>query len=166
MATVTLQGNPINTNGDLPTVGSKAPDFSLTTGALKDVGLEKFSGKKKLLNIVPSLDTPVCAVSTRKFNQHAQEHPDTVVLVISADLPFAQKRFCGAESLENVVTLSTMRAQNFARDYGVFLVDGPLAGLTARAVVVLDESDTVKHAELVPEIADEPDYEAALAALQ
>jgi thiol peroxidase len=165
MATVTLQGNPINTSGDLPAVGSKAPAFSLTTDALKEVGLPKFAGKKKLLNIVPSLDTPVCAVSTRKFNEHAQEHPDTVMLIISADLPFAQKRFCGAESLDNVVTLSTMRTQDFARDYGVLLVDGPLAGLTARAVVVLDENDTVRHAELVPEIADEPDYEAALAAL-
>ena len=165
MATVTLQGNPINTSGDLPAVGSKAPAFALTTAALKDIGLAKFAGKKKLLNIVPSLDTPVCAASTKKFNEHAKDHPDTVVLIISADLPFAQQRFCGAESLDNVVTLSTMRAQDFARDYGVLLVDGPLAGLTARAVVVVDEEDTVRHTELVPEIADEPDYEAALAAL-
>jgi thiol peroxidase (atypical 2-Cys peroxiredoxin) (EC 1.11.1.5) len=114
---------------------------------------------------VPSLDTSVCALSTRKFNEHAKAHPDTVILVISADLPFAQKRFCGNEGLSNVVTLSMMRSRKFAKDYGILLEDGPLAGLTARAVVVLDENNRVRHTELVPEIAQEPDYEAALAAL-
>ena len=166
MATITFQGNPINTNGDLPAAGVPAPDFRLVTADLNDVALAEFAGKKKLLNIVPSLDTSVCALSTRKFNEHAKAHPDTVILVISADLPFAQKRFCGDEGLDNVITLSMMRSRKFAKDYGVLLEDGPLAGLTARAVVVLDESNTVRHAELVPEIAQEPDYEAALAALK
>ncbi|MFO7639819.1 MAG: thiol peroxidase, partial [Candidatus Competibacteraceae bacterium] len=127
--------------------------------------LADYAGKKKLLNIVPSLDTPVCALSTKKFNEHAKTHPDAVILVISADLPFAQGRFCGNEGLSNVVALSLMRSRQFAEDYGVLVTDGPLAGLTARAVVVLDENDVVRHAELVPEIAQEPDYAAALAAL-
>lgn len=165
MATVTLQGDPINTNGDLPAVGSQAPDFRLTAKGLNDVSLADFSGKKKLLNIVPSLDTPVCATSTKKFNDHAREHQDTVILIISADLPFAQNRFCDAEGLENVVTLSTMRSDAFAKDYGVLIEDGPLAGITARAIVVLDESDKVTYTQLVPEIGDEPEYEKALAAL-
>ncbi|MDG4596238.1 MAG: thiol peroxidase [Candidatus Contendobacter sp.] len=166
MATLTFKGNPIHTNGDLPTVGAIAPDFKLVTTSLGDVTLADFVGKKKLLNIVPSLDTPVCALSTRKFNEHAKAHPDTVILIISADLPFAQKRFCGNEGLNNVVTLSMMRSRKFAKDYGVLLEDGPLAGLTARAVVVLDENNVVRHVELVPEIAQEPDYEAALATLK
>jgi thiol peroxidase len=166
MAILTLKGNPINTNGDLPTVGATAPDFKLVTADLQDVTLADFAGKKKLLNIVPSLDTAVCALSTHKFNEHAKAHPDTVILVVSADLPFAQKRFCGNEGLNNVVTLSMMRSRKFAKDYGVLLEDGPLAGLTARAVVVLDETNRVRHTELVPEIAQEPDYEAALAALR
>lgn len=166
MASLTFKGNPINTNGDLPAVGASAPDFKLVTADLTDVGLADFAGKKKLLNIVPSLDTSVCALSTRKFNEHAKAHPDTVILVISADLPFAQKRFCGNEGLSNVVTLSMMRSRKFAKDYGVLLESGPLAGLTARAVVVLDENDVVRHAELVPEIAQEPDYVTALAALK
>ena len=166
MATLTLKGNPIHTNGDLPTVGETAADFKLVTADLNDVTLANFAGKKKLLNIVPSLDTSVCALSTRKFNEHAKAHADAVILVISADLPFAQKRFCGNEGLSNVVTLSMMRSRKFAKDYGVLLEDGPLAGLTARAVVVLDESNRVRHTELVPEIAQEPDYEAALAALK
>ncbi|MFO1422790.1 MAG: thiol peroxidase [Candidatus Competibacteraceae bacterium] len=165
MATLTFKGKPIHTNGDLPTVGAIAPDFKLVTADLRDVTLADFAGKKKLLNIVPSLDTPVCALSTRKFNEHAKAHSDTVILIISADLPFAQKRFCGNEGLNNVVTLSMMRSRKFAKDYGVLLEDGPLAGLTARAVVVLDETNQVRHAELVPEIAQEPDYEAALAVL-
>ena len=165
MATVTLQGNAIHTNGELPAVGSTAPEFKLTNAELQDVSLSDFAGRKKLLNIVPSLDTPTCAESTRKFNQAAQAHPDTVFLVISADLPFAQGRFCSSEGLENVVTLSMMRDRNFAKDYGVLIQDGPLAGITARAVVVLDENDTVLYTQLVPEIADEPDYEAALEAL-
>jgi thiol peroxidase len=165
MATITLQGNEIHTSGSFPEIGSKAPDFTLTDGDLNDVSLGKWMGKKKLLSIFPSVDTPVCAVSTKKFNDYAREHEDTQMLMISADLPFAQKRFCGDEGLDNVHTLSTMRDQDFARNYGVLIGDGPLAGLTARAVVVLDENDTVVHAQLVGEIADEPDYEAALKAL-
>jgi thiol peroxidase len=166
MATVTFKGNTYHTNGDLPAKGSQVPDFHLVTGDLNDVNLTTYANKKKLLNIVPSLDTPVCAASTRKFNEHAKEHSDTVILIISADLPFAQSRFCTGEKLENVIPLSMMRSRNFAKDYGVLLEDGPLAGLTARAVVVLDENNQVRYTELVPEIADEPDYEAALNALQ
>lgn len=165
MATITLQGNEIHTAGEFPRVGSKAPDFKLTDRDLNDVALSRWMGKKKLLSIFPSIDTPVCALSTRKFNDYARTHDDTVMLMVSADLPFAHKRFCGDEGLDNVVTLSTMRSDDFARSYGVLIADGPLSGLTARAVVVLDENDTVVHAELVPEIAAEPDYEAALKAL-
>jgi thiol peroxidase len=165
MATVTLQGNPIHTSGELPAVGASAPDFHLVDGKLNDVHLADYSGRKKLLNIVPSLDTPTCATSTRKFNERAGDMKDTVVLVISADLPFAQGRFCSAEGIDNVVALSMMRSRNFAKDYGVLIVDGPLAGITARAVVVIDENDRVVYTQLVPEIADEPDYDAALAAL-
>ncbi len=165
MASVTLQGNEFHTNGDLPAVGASAPDFHLVDGKLNDLHLADYSGKKKLLNIVPSLDTPTCAISTKKFNEHAKNHDDVVMLVISADLPFAMGRFCGAEGIENVVPLSMMRSRNFAKDYGVLMTDGPLAGITARAVVVLDENDTVIYTQLVPEIADEPDYEAALAVL-
>jgi thiol peroxidase len=166
MAKLTFKGNLINTNGDLPAVGQPAPDFKLVANDLKDLALADFAGKKKLLNIVPSLDTSVCALSTRKFNDHAKAHADTVILVISADLPFAQKRFCGNEGLSNVVTLSMMRSRKFAKDYGVLLEDGPLAGLTARAIVMLDENNIVRYTELVPEIAQEPDYNAALAALK
>ena len=165
MATITLRGNEAQTSGELPKVGAKAPDFTLTDKNLSDVGLAEFEGRKKLLNIFPSIDTPVCALSTQKFNEHATAHEDTVMLMISADLPFAQSRFCGAENLENVLTLSLMRNAEFARDYCVLIEDGPLAGLTARAVVVLDENNTVVHSELVTEIGDEPDYEAALKAL-
>ncbi|HHB12567.1 MAG TPA: thiol peroxidase [Chromatiales bacterium] len=165
MATITLEGNPIHTNGDLPAVGTQAPDFRLVTKDLKDVSLADFAGKKKLLNIVPSLDTPVCAISTKKFSEMAAGRDDVAVLIISADLPFAQDRFCTAEGIDNVVTLSMMRDKDFARDYGVLIVDGPLAGITARAVVVLDENDRVVYTELVPEIAQEPDYEQAIAAL-
>jgi thioredoxin-dependent peroxiredoxin len=165
MATITLQGNEIHTAGEFPRVGGKAPDFTLTDRDLNDVSLSRWMGKKKLLSIFPSVDTPVCALSTRKFNDYARTHEDTVMLMVSADLPFAQKRFCGDEGLANVMTLSTMRSGDFARSYGVLIADGPLSGLTARAIVVLDENDTVVHAELVPEIAQEPDYEAALKAL-
>jgi thiol peroxidase len=165
MATVTLQGNQIHTSGELPSVGASAPDFHLVDGKLNDVSLANYSGKKKLLNIVPSLDTPTCATSTRKFNERAGDRDDAVVLVISADLPFAQGRFCGAEGIDNVTTLSMMRNRNFAKDYGVLITDGPLAGITARAVVVMDENDKVVYTQLVPEIGDEPDYDAALAAL-
>jgi thiol peroxidase len=166
MAQVTLKGNPIHTNGELPAVGAKAPDFKLVAGDLKDVSLADYAGKRKILNIVPSLDTGVCATSARKFNEKAGSLKDTVVLIVSADLPFAAKRFCAAEGLQNVVPLSLMRTKAFAKDYGVLLQDGPLAGVTARAVVVLDRDDKVIHRQLVPEIGQEPDYEAALAALK
>jgi thiol peroxidase len=165
MAQITLEGNTINTNGDLPGVGSEAPDFSLTKADLSDVSLADFSGKKKLLNIVPSLDTGVCAASTKKFNEAIAAKANSVALVVSADLPFAQSRFCGAEGIENVVSLSMMHNRNFAKDYGVLITDGPLAGITARAVVVLDEQDKVIYTELVPEIVQEPNYDAALAHL-
>jgi thioredoxin-dependent peroxiredoxin len=163
---VTLGGNPINVEGKFPKPGEKAPDFSLVDKDLKDVSLKDYAGKRKVLNIVPSLDTPTCAQSTRVFNKRASEAKNTVVLVISADLPFAMSRFCAAEGLNNVVTLSTMRGAEFKRNYGVDIASGPIAGVTARAVVVLDESDKVIHAQLVPEIKDEPDYDAALAALK
>jgi thiol peroxidase len=165
MATITLQGNACNTNGDLPGVGSTAPDFTLVDAKLNDVHLADYAGKKKLLNIVPSLDTPTCATSTKKFNELAADHDDAVVLIVSADLPFASGRFCGIEGLDNVVPLSLMRGKGFAKDYGVLITDGPLAGITARAVVVLDADNRVVYTQLVPEIADEPDYDAALAAL-
>jgi thiol peroxidase len=164
MAQVTLKGNPIHTNGDLPAVGAKAPEFKLTAGDLKDVTLADYRGKRKILNIVPSLDTPTCATSTRKFNESAGKLPNTVVLVVSADLPFAAKRFCTTEGLQNVVPLSLMRDKNFAKDYGVLIQDGPLAGICARAVVVVDENDKVSYRQLVPEIGQEPDYEKALQA--
>jgi len=165
MATITFQGKPINTCGELPAVGSKAPDFKLTNRKMKDVGLEAFAGKRKVMNIVPSLDTPTCATSTRKFNEKAAHLDNTVVLAISADLPFAQARFCEIEGIKHVTALSTFRS-SFAQDYGVELLDSLLAGLTARAIVIIDENDDVIYTELVKEIADEPDYEAALAALK
>ena len=163
---VTHLGNPIKVDGIFPNVGQKAPPFSLVNRDLVDVTLANYAGKKKVLNIVPSLDTPVCALSTRKFNEQASNMDNTVVLIIAADLPFAMSRFCDAESLDKVITLSTMRGANFMRDYGVAIADGPFAGITARAVIILDETDTIIHAELVPEIADEPNYDAALAALK
>jgi thiol peroxidase len=165
MATVTLRGTDIHTNGDLPAVGSDAPDFSLTTGELSEVGRSDYPGMQLVLNIVPSLDTPTCATSTRRFNEEAASMDNTTVLVISADLPFAQARFCETNGIDKVVPLSMMRNRNFAKDYGVLIQDGPLAGLTARAVVVIDSDGRVKHSELVPEIAQEPDYQAALNAL-
>ena len=166
MAKITLKGNAINTNGDLPKVGAKAPDFRLTAADLADVSLATYKGKKKLLNIFPSIDTPVCAMSTKKFNEHANNRSDVVMLMVSADLPFALSRYCGAEGTKNVVPLSMMRDRHFAKDYGVLIVDGPLNGITARAVVVIDENDKVTYTELVPEIAQEPDYAKALAALK
>ncbi|MGV8990018.1 MAG: thiol peroxidase [Thiobacillus sp.] len=162
--TVTLGGNPIDVAGNFPKVGDTAPDFKLVNGDLTDVSLADFSGKKKLLNIVPSLDTGVCATSTRKFNDAALN--GAVLMVISADLPFAQGRFCTAEGTKNAVTLSTMRGAEFMQNYGVAITSGPLCGVTARAVVVLDENNKVLHAELVPEIKQEPNYDAALAALK
>jgi thioredoxin-dependent peroxiredoxin len=166
MANVTLGGNPINVAGNLPRKGDTAPDFTLTSKELKDLGLKDFSGKRKVLNIVPSLDTPVCAKSSRVFNERAANAPNTAVLVISADLPFAMNRFCSTENINNVVTLSTVRSRDFHGKYGVDITDGPLKGLTARAVVVLDENNRVLHSQLVPEIKNEPDYDAALAALK
>ncbi|TDJ65786.1 MAG: thiol peroxidase [Proteobacteria bacterium] len=165
MAIIKFKDNAVTTNGQLPAVGSKAPGFSLVGPDLNDVSLEDFKGKKKLLNIVPSLDTPVCAASSKKFNEEAKSRTDTVVLVISADLPFAQTRFCSAENTDKIKTLSLMRGGNFAKDYGVLIQDGPLAGLTARAVVVIDENDKVSYTQLVSDIGDEPDYDSALAAL-
>jgi len=165
MATVMLRGNATRTNGELPNVGSKAPGFTLVNAELQSVGLHDYAGKRKVLSIVPSLDTGVCAESTRKFNARADQMPNTVVLVVSADLPFAQRRFCAGENLGNVVPLSIMRGSSFATDYGVQIIDGPFEGLTARAVLVLDEGDRVRHAELVPDISSEPDYAAAIAAL-
>jgi thioredoxin-dependent peroxiredoxin len=166
MTTVTLKGNPVSVGGSLPRPGDVAPDFQLATKDLADVNLGQWAGKKKVLNIVPSLDTPTCQKSTRVFNEKASAMKNAVVLVIAADLPFAMARFCGAEGLSNVVTLSTFRGNEFHQKYGVDIVDGPLKGLTARAVVVLDENNKVVHSELVSEIANEPNYEAALAALK
>lgn len=166
MTTVTLGGNPIDVAGSFPKLGATAPAFTLTAADLSDVGLDAFAGKRKVLNIVPSLDTPTCAASTRKFNAEAGSLSNTVVLVVSADLPFAAKRFCVAEGLDNVQTLSTFRSPGFARDYGVAISSGPLAGVTARAVVVLDADNKVIHAQLVPEIKNEPDYAPALAVLK
>ena len=164
MATILFQGKPLNTSGVLPAVGSVAPDFSLTNGKLADVGLATYAGKRKVLNIVPSLDTPTCATSTRVFNEKAAHLYNTVVLVVSADLPFAQCRFCEVEGLKDVIPVSTFRS-DFADAYGVRLVDTFLAGLTARAVVIIDEHDKVIYTELVAELAHEPNYESALAAL-
>ena len=166
MTTVTRRGELVHLSGDLPAVGSKAPDFRLTRKDLTDVSLADYQGKRKVLSIVPSLDTPTCAMSLRKFNADAAALADTVVLNISADLPFAAARFCETEGIEAVEALSMMRDRSFATDYGILQLDGPMAGITARAVLVLDRNDVVVHAELVPEIRQEPDYEAALAALQ
>ena len=165
MATVTLRGTPIDVTGTLPAPGSTAPAFTLVGADLADVPLSQFAGKRKILNIFPSVDTPTCAMSVRKFNEKAAALNNTVVLCISADLPFAQKRFCGAEGIDNVVTLSTLRGGEFLAHYGVLQSSGPLASLAARAVVVLAEHDKVLHAELVAEIGQEPDYSAALAVL-
>ncbi|ONN70402.1 thiol peroxidase [Pseudomonas oryzihabitans] len=165
MATVNLRGNPVEVQGNLPQVGQQAPAFSLVNGDLQDITLASLAGKRKVLNIFPSVDTPTCATSVRKFNNEVDKLDNTVVLCISADLPFAQKRFCGAEGLEKVVNLSTLRGAEFLQNYGVALASGPLQGLAARAVVVLDEQDKVLHSELVPEIGQEPDYAAALAVL-
>ncbi len=163
--TVTLGGNPIPVTGHFLQKGEQAPAFTLVASNLSDVSLEQYAGKRKILNIFPSIDTPTCAMSVRKFNEQASSKANTVVLCISADLPFAQARFCGAEGLSNVVTLSTMRGRQFIQDFGVEIAGGPLAGVTARAVVVLDEANRVLHSELVSEVKNEPDYTAALAVL-
>ena len=165
MATVTLQGNPVSVAGELPAVGSQAPSFSLVGTDLSEVSLSQFAGKKLILNIYPSVDTGTCAASTREFNTRMNERDDVVVLCVSQDLPFAFARFCGAEGLEKIQTASTFRSNAFLDDYGVKIADGALAGLCARAVVAVSETGEVKHTELVAEIADEPNYDAALAAL-
>jgi thiol peroxidase len=166
MATVTSKGKPIEVAGTFPKKGDTAPGFTLVGSDLNDVSLSDFSGRRKVLNIVLSLDTGVCATSTRKFNEQAAGVDNTVVLVISSDLPFASSRFCSTEGLSNVVPLSTLRGREFMRDYGVEIATGPLVGLCSRAVVVLDENDRVLHSELVPETSNEPDYAAALASLR
>lgn len=166
MSKITFHGNVnVDVAGELPARGSKAPAFKLTNGELGEATLATYAGKRKVLNIFPSVDTGVCATSVRRFNGEAAKLDNTVVLCISGDLPFAQNRFCGAEGLKNVVTLSCFRSPAFRKNYGVDMVDGPLAGLTARAVVVLDENDQVLHSQLVSELTDEPDYAAALAVL-
>lgn len=164
MAQITLKGNPLQTSGQLPAVGSKAPDFKLTNGDLADVTLADYSGKRLILNIFPSVDTPVCAASVRRFNADGASQDNTLVLCISADLPFAQKRFCGGEGLDGVVNLSDFRHKGFGDAYGVRMVDGPLAGMLSRAVVVVGADGVITHTEQVPEIAKEPDYDAALKA--
>ena len=165
MAVTTLGGNPFNTSGDLPPVGDQAPVFSLTGGDLGAVSSESLAGQRVVLNIFPSVDTPTCATSVREFNERAAALENTTVVCVSADLPFAAGRFCAAEGIENVTTGSTFRNPEFCDGYGIGLVDGPLAGLCARAVVVIDTDGTVLHTELVSEIANEPDYDAALDAL-
>ena len=166
MATISLKGNPIHTIGLLPESGKPAPDFLLTKTDLSDISLPGFAGKKIVLNIFPSLDTSVCATSVRKFNTEAGKHPDTVVLCVSKDLPFAHARFCAAEGLTNVVSASALRNDNFGKNYGVLIIDGPMAGLLSRAVVVIDQKGIVIYSEQVPDIIQEPDYEAALASLK
>lgn len=165
MASITLGGNPILTSGELPIKGMKAPSFILVKDDLSTVSLEDFRGSRVVLNIFPSIDTGTCATSVRTFNQEASNLKNTKVLCISRDLPFAQKRFCGAEGLDNVINLSDFKEGRFGKDYGLEIVDGPLAGLHSRVVIVLDENGTVIHAQQVQEIADEPNYESALAVL-
>jgi len=165
MSSVKFKGNPVHVDGQFPKVGDKAPAFRLVAGDLSEKSLSDFAGKRKVLNIFPSIDTGVCAASVRHFNKDAAGLQNAVVLCISADLPFAQARFCGAEGIENVVMLSMMRGRGFLKNYGVAMTDGPLAGLAARSVVVLDEHDKVVHAQLVDELTHEPDYDAALKAL-
>jgi thiol peroxidase len=166
MANITLKGNPIHTIGELPSLDSVAPDFELIKNDLSPAKLSEFAGKRVVLNIFPSLDTPVCAMSVRRFNAEANNLNNTVVLCISRDLPFAQARFCGAEGLNNVITLSDFHITKFGSEYGVTIIDGPLADLFARSLLVLDEQGKVIHVELVPEIAQEPNYESALAVLK
>ena len=166
MAQITLKGNPVNTSGNLPKTGDNAPDFRLTDTKLADKSLKDFSGKTMILNIFPSIDTPVCSMSVRKFNAEITKFNNTVVLCISRDLPFAHARFCGAEGLNNVVSLSELRTLDFGEKYGLRIVDGPLAGLLARAVVIVDSKGKVLYTQLVPEIGEEPDYEKALILLK
>lgn len=165
MAHITLQGNPLETSGELPAIGTKAPSFSLTKTDLTDCTLQDFNGKKIVLNIFPSIDTSVCAASVRRFNKEAGEAKNSVVLCISADLPFAHNRFCEAEGLKNVIPLSVFRSAGFGRDYGVIISTGPLKGLLSRAVIIIDKSGKVAYTEQVPEITQEPDYDQALRVL-
>ena len=165
MAQITLHGNPCNTNGALPDVGAAAPDFCLTDASLDDVTLADVRGRAALLSIVPSLDTPVCALSAKRFNEEAARRPQCAFLVVSADLPFAMQRFCTGAGLDNVRALAMMRSKQFAEDYGVLITDGPLAGIAARAVLVLDREGRVTYTQLVGEIGEEPDYQAAFKAL-
>ncbi|MBR8534999.1 thiol peroxidase [Carboxylicivirga sediminis] len=165
MAKITFKGSPVSTAGDLPRVGAEAPDFSLVKTDLGEVSLSDYKGKKVVLNIFPSVDTGVCAASVRRFNAEASKQDNTVVLCVSRDLPFAHARFCGAEGLDDVVSLSEYKDEVFSQNYGVKMVDGPLAGLLSRAVVVVDENGKVTHSEQVDDIVNEPDYEAALKAL-
>lgn len=162
MSTVTFKGNPVATNGSLPAVGTKAPDFKLVGAGLNEISLADFKGKKVLLNIFPSIDTGVCAASVRNFNKWAAAQENVVVVCVSKDLPFAASRFCGAEGIENVITASDFRYNNFATDYGVLMTDGPLAGLMARSVVAIDENGQVTYNQLVPEIVEEPVYDIKL----
>jgi thiol peroxidase len=164
MADITLKGNPVHTSGNLPALGSKAADFRLTKSDMSDVSLADFAGKKKVLSIVPSLDTPVCATSLRTFNERAASLDGVVLLTVSRDLPFAQARFCATEGIQDALALSEFRNRDFGPAYGIDIVDGPIAGALGRAIVVLDENDTVVYTELVPEIAQEPNYDAALKA--
>lgn len=165
MAKVTLKGKPVQIHGNLPSQGTKAPDFQLAGSDLHDRSLKDYQGKRKMIYIVPSLDTATCSLSTKKFNEQIASHPEVTVLVVSADLPFAQKRMCSAEKVQNIIPLSMMRSKDFAKAYGVLIEDGPLAGICTRAVVVLDENDQVVYTELVPEISQEPNYDKALEAL-
>jgi thioredoxin-dependent peroxiredoxin len=159
MAKITLKGNPINTNGELPAMGSQAPAFTLIDPELKEISLSDFKGKRKLIYAVPSLDTSVCLLSTKKLNDEAKKHPEMVFIVISGDLPFAQKRACGLEHIENIKTLSFLRSKDqYPKAYGMLIIDGPLQGLSARAVLALDEEDKVIYRELIPEITQEPDF--------
>ena len=165
MAVISLRGQTINTVGEFPQAGSVAPEFKLTNAKMQDKQLADFRGKKVLLNIVPSLDTPVCAKSTKTFDQLAVGRDDLAVLIVSADLPFAQGRFCSAEKMKHVEALSMMRSRSFAKDYGVLMADGPLEGIAARAVVAIDAEGKVLYSELVQDVAQEPNYEAAMAAV-
>ena len=162
MAKITLKGNEVNTNSEIVSPGSTAPDFTLVDSNLNNVSLSTYEGMNKILSIVPSLDTPVCQKSTITFNEKVSSMKDTVMLIVSSDLPFAMSRFCSQESLDNVVSLSMMRSRSFAKDYGVLLLDGPLAGITTRAIVTISKENNVLHSELVSEIANEPNYEAAI----
>lgn len=166
MAKITLKGNTINTIGNLPEIGSQAPNFNITGTDLSDIKLDDFKGKRVLLNIFPSLDTPTCATSVRRFNQEASNLDNTTVLCVSMDLPFAHNRFCVAEGLDNVLSASDYKNRSFSEDYGVRIMDGPLTGLLSRAVVIIDEAGKVVYTEQVPETGQEPDYDAAIAVLK